>query len=625
MKHTQHTHADTSPHHQPQRYQSTPPSHQQHKSLQHQPLHQPHHQRRQQPHLHVKLRGEQLLNDPVLNKGTAFTHDERNAFALHGKLPPSVESLDMQVARAHLQYQEQISDVHKNLFLQQLHATNRVLFYRLVAMHLKEMLPVLYTPTVAHAVTNFSHDFLHPHGLYVTYAERDNLVRMLDAYDARVIDMIIVTDGEGVLGIGDQGVGAIHIPIAKLMLYTIFGGVNPARTLPIVLDVGTNNQTLLNDSFYLGWRNQRIDNARYMAFIDHFVTVVKRKFPRVFLHWEDFGRDNAATLLTQYRDKICSFNDDMQGTGVVAVAALTAALKATKQDWREQRIVIFGAGTSGIGIAEQLMVALQAAGLSKEEALRKIWLIDKQGLLTEESATAAEAAHAHANTPAQRVFLRRQEDVVNWQLLRGVNSSAHFISLSDVVKNLHPTILIGCSAQGGAFTEVIIKEMAAYTEHPIIFPLSNPTSKCEATPYDLVRWTGGKALIATGSPFAPVEYRGKSIAITQCNNALAFPGIGCGILAARARKLTDAMLWAACQALAATSPLLLMVQHASDDLLLLPPLALATEVAQKVALAVAMQAQRDGVSEVESKATETMREFILQHLWTPEYQLYMAA
>lgn len=614
----------------------------------------------------TSLRGAQLLNDPVLNKGTAFTEEERREFALLGKLPPQVETLATQVMRAYAQYQEQISDAHKNLFLQDLHATNRILFYKVVEEHLKEMLPILYTPNVARTVTHFSQDFRRPQGLYISYPERASMEEMLDAYCEDIcaraeissddIKLIIATDGEGVLGIGDQGVGAIHIPIAKLILYTIFGGINPLQTLPIVLDVGTNNQELLTNPLYLGWRHPRLEQQEYDAFIAQFVAAVMKKFPNTFLHWEDFGRANAADVLARYRDKICSFNDDLQGTGVVTAAALLAALKATQQDWRTQRIVIFGAGTSGIGIAEQLVMAMQFSGMSTQEARSKIWLIDKQGLLTTE-------LEQHVVTPMQKPFLRQKEEIDKWQLLRGANSSAHFISLHDVVKNLHPTVLIGCSTQGGTFTEEIVRKMAQHVPHPIIFPLSNPTTKCEAVPEDIVRWTDGKALVATGSPFAPVKCGNILIPITQCNNALAFPGIGSGVLAAQARVLTDGMLWAACQALATTSPLLattavaetqqtqIQAQGTQQDAssvrgghgidigtevgasvgaeqqLLLPPLAAATDVAQQVAVAVAMQAQRDGVampgiSPPQLQSEEAMREIIQQQTWTPSYLPY---
>lgn len=582
-------------------------------------------QRQEKETVFTNLHGEELLRNPVLNKGTAFSAEERHTFGLQGKLPYTIETLEQQAARAYLQYQEQPASAHKSLFLHELHTINRTLFYKLIAEHLKEMLPILYTPSVAHAVTNFSHDFHSAHGFYLAYPEIDNLDAMIKNYSASDIDLIVVTDGEGVLGIGDQGIGAIHIPIAKLMLYTLFGGINPQRTLPIMLDVGTNNHALLNDPLYLGWRHPRLEKATYNEFVDKFVTKITRKFPHVFLHWEDFGRDNAAHLLTHYRDTVCSFNDDMQGTGVVTVAALLAALKATEQEWRDQRIVIFGAGTSGIGIAKQLLVVLRFAGLSEEEAHSKIWLIDKQGLLTDQ-------LDQSQITAAQQPFLHRAKDVAGWKLLRSSTAQTNFIALHDVVENLHPTILLGCSTQGSTFTETIVREMAQHVKHPIIFPLSNPTEKCEANPSDLVRWSDGRAIIATGSPFAPVQHGSKTIPITQCNNALAFPGIGCGILAAQASKLTDAMLWAACQAIAATSPVLLAAatekhEHASPEerqqnQLLLPPLAAAAAVASEVALAVALQAERDGVNTRQHKSEAALREFIEQHTWTPNYLPY---
>jgi len=583
------------------------------------------------------LRGKQLLNDATVNKGTAFTAAERVAFALHGKLPSAIETLDQQVERAYVQYQKQTSNANKSIFLQELYATNCILFYKLVTVHIAEILPILYTPEVANTVINFSHDFRRPHGLYVSYAERDHLDAMFANYETDAIDLIVVTDGEGVLGIGDQGIGAIHIPIAKLILYTVLGGINPLRVLPIVLDVGTNNQSLLYDPLYLGWRQPRLTGVAYDEFIDYFVTAIKHKFPRVFLHWEDFGRDNAASVLTRYRDKICSFNDDLQGTAVVTVAALLAALKVSMQDWREQRIVIFGAGTSGVGIAEQIIVAMQYAGMTKEEAYRNVWLIDRQGLLL---------TNTLCLTPAQRAFVHHQEEINHWQL-----NDENFITLGDVVKNLHPTILLGCSAQHGLFTEEIIRDMAQHTLRPIIFLLSNPIDKCEAIPENVIKWTDGKAIVATGSPFAPVIYQDKIIPITQCNNALAFPGIGMGVIASRAQKLTDAMLWMACQALLATSPVIKQaikkqsadreniadhVGHKDADLLL-PPLADAASVALEVASAVMLQAQREqqeklcsveNLVNVVGATTGVMsnleaQKFISKQVWVPEYSNYV--
>lgn len=551
------------------------------------------------------LTGEQLLNNPVLNKGTAFTIKERNTFALHGKLPSTIETLDMQVTRAYQQYKTQPSNLLKTLFLHELHTTNQTLFYKFAQTHIAEILPILYTPNVAQIVTGFSQEFRRPEGLYITYPERDYLEEILNSYDPNLIDLMVVTDGEGVLGIGDQGIGSIHISVAKSMLYSLFANINPQRILPIVLDVGTNNQKLLDDPMYLGWRHERLSGKQYINFIDVFVNMAKKKFPHALLHWEDFGRDNAALVLDRHQKTMCTFNDDIQGTAVVTLAALLAALKTTQQDWTTQRIVIFGAGTAGTGIAQQITKVMQYAGLTKQEAHNKIWLLDKQGLLTTITSEL---------TPAQQPFARVPQDFANWQL-----NNQKFISLAEVVKNLAPTILIGCSTQSGAFTEEIIRTMARLNPQPIIFPLSNPTEKCEATPENLINWTCGQAIIATGSPFSPVTYKGKTIIIPQCNNALAFPGIGLGILAAQASQLTDAMLWAACQTLATESLALAQQQHQQNTLL--PPLSAAPILATKIAYAVALKAYEENLSSNIKNKTNITR-LIQQQMWSPQYTTY---
>lgn len=543
--------------------------------------------------------GKSLLTIPQLNKGTAFTEEERHLFGLLGKLPPHLETLEEQVQRAYQQYQAYANDtLQKHIYLNNLHDKNQVLFYKLVSTHLTEMMPLIYTPVVGTAVKEFSREYRQPRGLYLAYPYRDHIETMLDNRSNPEIDLIVVTDGEGVLGIGDQGVGAMDIPIAKLMVYTLCGGIDPTRTLPIQLDVGTNNVKLLSDPFYLGWRHPRIDGQEYEDFIEQFITAVKRKFPNAFLHWEDFGRNHARRNLDRYRDQLCSFNDDIQGTGAVALAALSAAVKSQHSSLREQRIVIFGSGTAGTGVADQIFTAMLREGLSASEAKAKIWLIDRQGLLlnTLRDLTSAQQPYAHTIS-----------DTIHWK-----KSHENLIDLADVVKNVEPTILIGCAARTGAFTKEIIQEMASHVERPIIFPLSNPTEYSEATPADICQWTQGQALIATGSPFEDIVFKDRVLRIAQCNNALIFPGIGLGILASKAKRLTDDMLWAACQALCENAPI-----FNNPDAALLPSLEKARDVAKQIAIALAMQAQQEGLAQYDFR--ESIETRINEISWTPHY------
>ncbi|MBA2655132.1 MAG: NAD-dependent malic enzyme [Gammaproteobacteria bacterium] len=551
--------------------------------------------------IETSLSGKPLLMTPQLNKGTAFTKEERHIFGLIGKLPIRIEELHEQSMRAYLQYKSYDTLLQKNVYLHNLHNANEVLFYKVIQDHIEEMIPVIYTPIVGTAVVEFSKQFRHPRGIYIAYPEIDNIAEILGNRSNPEIDLIVVSDGEGVLGIGDQGVGAMDIPIAKLMVYTIAAGINPLRTLPILLDVGTNNQALLDDPLYLGWRNKRISGDDYDEFIKKFVMAVKDAFPNVFLHWEDFGRKNARRNLDLFRDEICTFNDDIQGTGVVTLAALLAAVKASSLKLSMQRIVIFGAGTAGVGIADQICDAMMREGMSESEARKCFWILDRSGLLTEKSATIS---------PEQRRYAREISELTHW-----VNQKPDYISLEDVVRNVHPTMLIGSSTSPGAFTETIVKEMAAHVERPIIFPLSNPTDKSEAMPVDLIEWTRGKALIATGSPFAPVEYEGREIPIAQCNNALVFPGIGLGVLAVKAKKVTDEMLWAACLKTTACSPIL----HDPNDALL-PKFDHASELSRQIAIAVATEAIKEGLAQVD---TSIPVEALIDHMmWQPHYLPY---
>lgn len=550
--------------------------------------------------IETKLSGYDLLGNPKLNKGNAFPLDEREAFDLTGLLPHQVETLEQQAARMFVQYNEHQTNLGKYNYLNMLHDYNETLFYKLTSQHLETMLPIIYTPTVGEAVQRFSTEHRKPKGLYISYNDRDRIDEVLDHRLCTDIDLSVVTDGEAVLGIGDQGIGGINISVAKLMVYTLCGGINPHRVLPIQLDVGTNNEHLLNDPMYLGWRHERIQGQAYDDFIDQFVTAITKRFPHLLLHWEDVGRDNARRILTHYRDKICTLNGDMQATGVVALACVLAGVMASGIPLKDHRVVILGAGTAGVGIADQIISAMQRAGLTEAEAYDRFWLIDRQGLLTENASC----------LPFQAPYARKASDVANWSL-----RSPDSIQLYDVVKNAKPTILIGCSTVTGAFNEEIIRLMHSHTQRPIIMPLSNPTSLAEAKPEDVLRWTDGKAIIATGSPFPEVLHDERRIRIAQSNNALAFPGIGLGTIAAKARHVTDDMLWAATTALAECSPVM------QDKMApLLPKLSEARMVSFKVALAVAEQARKEGLSRLPAEAD--LKQTLRRLMWEPRYLPY---
>lgn len=550
--------------------------------------------------LSTALSGKPLLTTPQLNKGTAFQEDERHAFGLKGKLPARVETLEEQVSRAFAQFQSYEDKLKKNIYLHTLHDTNQTLFYRLLKEHLVDMLPLIYTPTVGTRVQEYSREFRQARGLYIAYNEQADMDEILDNRTNPDIDLIVVTDGEGVLGIGDQGIGAMDIPVAKLMVYSLCG-INHLRTLPILLDVGTNNSTLLHDQLYLGLRHPRITGAAYDAFIQNFVSAVKRKFPHVFLHWEDFGRDNAQRNLTRYRDEICSFNDDIQGTGVVTLSALLAAIQASGSSLPQQRIVIFGAGSAGMGIANQIYDAMLRQGMSESEARRCFWLVDKPGLLTQAASNL---------TTAQLPFARPVAEVASWP----VNQKS-YITLLETIQQVKPTILIGCSTLHGAFNKIVVQTMAAAHPRPIIFPLSNPDDKAEANPADIIAWTDNQALIATGSPFADTQFKDKTISVAQCNNALAFPGIGLGVIAVKASKVSDNMLWAAVQSLIQHAPVL-----RDPTAPILPSLAKAESVAIDMAIAVGEMAVKEGLATLPRGIT--VAEQIAQQVWQPNYLRY---
>ena len=551
-------------------------------------------------YVETALTGCDLLGTPKLNKGCAFTREERSLFLLEGLLPYHTETLDDQVARMYAQFLEHTTNLAKNTYLNVLHDYNETLFYKLVSAHLEEMLPIIYTPIVGEAVANFSLQLRKTRGLYISFNERNHMKKIIEN-SLPDIDLLVVSDGEAVLGIGDQGIGGIKICNAKLMVYTLCAGINPHRVYPVQLDVGTNNPRLLNDPLYLGWRHERITGQDYDDFIDQFVTAVTQQYPDIYLHWEDFGRENARRILSRYRDKICTLNGDMQSTGTVALAGVLASCTASEIPLTDQRIIIFGAGTAGVGIAEQLVAAMQTRGLSADTARSHIWLIDKSGLLIEDSSTLLSF---------QKPFARTHEEITHWKI-----NDKTFISLYEVISHVKPSILIGCSAKGGAFSEEDIRTMAANVDKPVIMPLSNPTTQSEAKPEDLLVWTQGRAIIATGSPFPEVNYHGHTIPIAQCNNALAFPGIGLGAIAAKAKRLSDTMLWVAAETLSQYSPI-----HQEKTAPVLPKISNIMAVSQKIALAVANQAREEGLTPLSEKID--LKEAIKQVSWKPKYYPY---
>ncbi|CAM5577990.1 MULTISPECIES: NAD-dependent malic enzyme [Streptomyces] len=533
--------------------------------------------------LRVTARGRAVLADPRINRGTAFTEEERRALDLVGLVPPRVLTQDEQAERAYGQFRDQAGDLARSVNLTALHDRNEVLFYRLVGDHLEEMLPIVYTPTVGTAIRRYSTEYRRPRGVYLSVDAPGDIERSLRAHGlgADDVDLIVATDGEGILGIGDWGVGGIDIAVGKLAVYTAAAGIDPRRTLPVMLDVGTNRQELLDNPLYLGNRHPRADRDTYDAFIDAYVTTATRLFPHALLHWEDFGTANARRILDRYRDQVCTFNDDIQGTGAVNLAAVLSGVRATGTPLPEHRIVVFGAGTAGIGVADQLRDALVAEGLSAEQATARFWCVDRYGLLTTDQGDQLR--------DVQKPYARPADEVDGWR--RDENLPG--IPLDEVVRRVRPTILIGTSGQGGSFTEELVREMARHTERPIILPMSNPTDLAEATPADLLDWTGGKALVATGSPFAPVERDGTTYEIGQANNALVFPGLGLGVIVARASRITDRMLRAAADAVARRTG---DTEVARADAPVLPPIRDLRATSEAVAVAVARTAVQEGVA-----------------------------
>ena len=545
----------------------------------------------------ISITGQRLLDDPLLNKSSAFPEAERRELGLMGLLPLHTSTIEEQLARVYENYQRKDSDIERYIFLAALQDRNETLFYRLLQEHVTEMMPIIYTPTVGEACRLYSHVFRRARGLYISYPFRNEILALLNNAPVANAEVIVVTDGERILGLGDLGVGGMGIPVGKLSLYTVCAGIHPATTLPILLDVGTDNRELLDDPLYLGWRHERVRGQEYEDFIDAFVTAIKQKFPRALLQWEDFSKHNAPRILERYRDRLCTFNDDIQGTGAVTVAGLLAASSLTRTKLSEHRIVILGAGASAIGICDQIVAAMKVEGAREPEARARLWLVDSQGLV-----------HTGRTNlgPFKQKYAQAIEETLHWTL-----DDPPQLSFSEVIRNVQPTILIGMSAQPGAFTEQIVSEMAKHVERPVIFPLSNPTSKSEATPSDLFDWTEGRAVIATGSPFPAVVHDGRVIRIGQCNNSFIFPGVGLGVIASGARRVTDAMFVAAARVLSEFAPVL----HDPEGPLY-PPLEQVREISFKVALEVAREAQRAGLAEVDlDKLEQTVR----GKMWKPDY------
>lgn len=549
--------------------------------------------------LETTARGHAVLADPRLNRGTAFTQEQRRALDLVGLLPPQVLTQGQQAARAYTQYRAQPNELAKNVYLTALHDRNEVLFYRLLSDHLPEMLPIVYTPTVGPAIERYSYEYRRPRGIYLSVEAPGDIERSLRASGLGPgdVDLIVATDGEAILGIGDWGVGGIDIAVGKLAVYTAAAGVGPDRTLPVMLDVGTNRTELLDDPLYLGNRHTRVDQGTYDAFIEAYVTAATKLFPDALLHWEDFGSANARRILEQYRDHVLSFNDDIQGTGAVNLAAVLSGVQASGVPLGDHRIVIFGAGTAGIGIADQLRDALIADGLPAREATRRLWCVDRHGLLTDDQSGLRDF---------QVRYARPASEVADWD--REVNG----ITLAEVVGQARPTILIGTSGQGGSFTEPIVRVMAAHAARPIILPMSNPTELAEAVPADLLAWTDGRALVATGSPFAPVEHGGVTYQIGQANNALVFPGLGLGVIVAKATRVTDGMLAAAGHAVAR------QIDATAPGAPLLPLIHQLGETSAAVAVAVARAAARDQVAR--NIVDDTISERVRAAMWRPIYR-----
>src|ERR1700722_2790997 len=548
----------------------------------------------------VFLSGLNLFNSPRLNKGTAFSEQERDVFDLHGLLPPHVGTLDEQIARRLHALERQPTPFSKYAFLRDLQDTNETLFYALVVRNVEQMLPLVYTPTVGEGCQRFSEIWRKPRGLFLSYPDKHRITQILNHSRYDNVKCIVVSDGERILGLGDQGAGGMGIPIGKMALYTALGGIHPENCLPILLDVGTNNQERLDDPIYIGWRNQRVRGQEYDDFVETFVSAVKARWPHVLLQWEDFAGTNAARLLARYRNQLCTFNDDIQGTAAITTATLISAINVTGVPLEQQKIVVVGFGTAGIGITNLLEQFIEERGLSQDHARARFYAMDQYGLITQ----------SRQNVEAEQLpYARKEQDVQGWRQSNGE------ISLLDVVRNVKPTVLIGVSGQAGIFTEQVVREMAKHTNRPVIFPLSNPTSRSEARPQDLMDWTEGRALIGTGSPYEPVNFAGKKIRVAQTNNSYIFPGLALGIVASRARFVTDAMIKAA-----ATELIRHLPTQTDKQATLLPPLSQARPLGRLIAAAVGRQAIQDGQAQVVGE--DALQRELDANIWEPQYVPY---
>jgi malate dehydrogenase (oxaloacetate-decarboxylating) len=554
----------------------------------------------QHNHLYIPHAGPSLLETPLLNKGSAFTEKERKNFNLLGLLPPRYETIEEQVSRAYKQYKGFEDPLNKHIYLRAIQDNNETLFYHLLQAHIEEMMPIIYTPTVGDACESFSDIYRSSRGLFISYEERHLMDDIMRNATKRKVKIIVVTDGERILGLGDQGIGGMGIPIGKLSLYTACGGISPAYTLPVMLDVGTNNPKLLNDPMYMGARHERISQDQYYEFVDMFISAARRRWPEVMIQFEDFAQPNAMPLLQKYRDEVCCFNDDIQGTAAVTLGTILAACRVRGAKLSDMNVAFVGAGSAGCGIAEMLVQQMIFEGLSDKEARNHVFMIDRFGLLTEGMQDLREF---------QQVLQQPKEALKDWSY------SGEYASLLDVIHCAKPDILIGVSGQPGLFTEQVITAMAQQSEKPIIFPLSNPSRQVEARPEQVIEWTDGNVVIASGSPFKPVEYKGRTFQIAQCNNSYIFPGIGLGVIAAKARLISDEMLMAASNALADASP---MVSDPDGELL--PPLTEIGNLSRKIAFAVAKVAMKQELAL--SISDETLLDRIESNFWKAEYRPY---
>lgn len=550
--------------------------------------------------LYLPYAGPSLLTTPLLNKGSAFSEAERTSFNLTGLLPPRYETIEEQVQRAYRQYASFDSNLNRHIYLRAIQDKNETLFYRLVQDNLEEMMPIIYTPTVGEACERFSDIYRSSRGLFIAWTEREYMDDILHNATKRNVKVIVVTDGERILGLGDQGIGGMGIPIGKLSLYTVCGGISPAYTLPITLDVGTNNETLLKDPMYMGWRHKRIDQAQYDAFVDDFIQAVKRRWPNVLLQFEDFAQPNAMPLLQRYRHEICCFNDDIQGTASVTVGTLLAACRYKQVPLSSQRIVFLGAGSAGCGIAEHIICQMCAEGLDESQARSQVFMVDRYGLLTTQSTELRDF---------QQRLCQDESVLAEWEF------SGLFPGLKEVIDQVKPGILIGVSGQPGLFDKAVVQAMREAGPTPIIFPLSNPIKQVEAFPQNVIEWTNGDVIVATGSPFAPVEFRGKTYPIAQCNNSYIFPGIGLGVVAANIRLITDEMLMLTSNILAEASPL---ANTGQGDLL--PPLTAVGELSRKIAFGIAKLAQQQGLAL--EMPDDLLEEKIERAFWKPAYRTH---